>query len=88
MQIPNHNLRHDLGKRSHARNPRDCYIFSTLLKSHFSNRVLGSYNLSILSEFLKKEFRIQGGIVRFANMITLLYEASQFSQPHWFPLSR
>ncbi|RAL64942.1 hypothetical protein DID88_001533 [Monilinia fructigena] len=45
------------------------WILSTLLKSHFSNNVLGPYNLSILSEFLKKELKVQGGIVGFAPLV-------------------
>ncbi|KAF7941448.1 hypothetical protein BELL_0061g00140 [Botrytis elliptica] len=45
------------------------WILSTLLKSHFSNSVLGPYNLNILSEFLKKEFQAHEGIVGFAPLV-------------------
>ncbi|QSZ31417.1 hypothetical protein DSL72_000982 [Monilinia vaccinii-corymbosi] len=41
------------------------WILYTLLKSHFSNNVLGPYNLIIPSEFPKKELQVQDGIVGF-----------------------
>ncbi|TEY51918.1 hypothetical protein BOTCAL_0263g00050 [Botryotinia calthae] len=48
------------------------WILTILMKSNFSSSVLGLYNLNILSEFLKKEFRVQGGILDSASATPLI----------------